>query len=131
MKNIKVKFKIRYIGEPFPKEIIENVEVESDSTEKEIEQQIKYYYQREIVRPEDSKISQTYPYEILENIKLNHLREFKLNELMAVSNDKLERLDKCTTREEKLKLIWMWIDHKRIGFNEFYIMINKIQKNPE
>jgi hypothetical protein len=126
MKNLKVKFKIRYIGEQFPKEIIEYVEVESDSNKKETDQQIKYYYQTEIVRPEDSKIGQTYPYEILENTRLKHLEEFKLNELMSVSIDKLDRLEKCTTKEEKLRLIWMWVDHKRIGFNEFYVMINKL-----
>lgn len=130
MKNIRVKFKIRYIGERFPKEIIENVEVESDSNEKEIDQQIKYYYQSEIVRPEDSKISQTYPYEILENTKLKHLEEFKLNELMVISNDKLERLEKCETNAEKIKLIWMWIENHRIGFSDFSILINKI-KNPQ
>ena len=78
MKTLKVKFKIRYIGEYLPKEIIENVEVESDSNEKEIDQQIKYYYNREIVQPEDSRISQTYPYEILENkSNLKHLKLYE------------------------------------------------------
>jgi hypothetical protein len=59
---------------------------------------------------------------------MKHIEEFKLNELMVVSNDKLEKLDKCTTKEEKLRMIWMWIEHHRIGFNEFYFMINKIDK---
>jgi hypothetical protein len=59
-------------------------------------------------------------------IIMKHLEEFKLNELMSVSIDKLDRLEKCTTKEEKLRLIWMWVDHKRIGFNEFYVMINKL-----
>lgn len=66
MKLIKVKFKIRYICEIEPKEIIENVEIESDSNDKETKEQINEYYFREIVFPETNKISQTYPYEILQ-----------------------------------------------------------------
>lgn len=57
---------------------------------------------------------------------MKHIEEFRLNELMAISNDKIERLEKCVTKEEKLKLIWMWVEHKRIGFNEFYVMVNKL-----
>jgi len=65
MKLIEVRFKIRYLLEEKVKVLIHKVEVESDSTDKELDQQITEYYWKEIVQPEDKKIAQTYPYEII------------------------------------------------------------------
>jgi hypothetical protein len=65
MITLKVEFKVRYIGEQLPKTIVELVDVESDSRPQEIIQQINEYYMVYIVRPENLKIGQTYPYKIL------------------------------------------------------------------
>jgi hypothetical protein len=51
MKLIEVRFKIRYLLEEKVKVLIHKVEVESDSTDKELDQQIKEYYWKEIVQP--------------------------------------------------------------------------------
>jgi len=65
MKQLKVKFYVRYVGEKLRKEFTHVVEVEVDSTPEEESEQIKEYYYKEIVFPETNKISQTYPYTLL------------------------------------------------------------------
>ena len=62
METKTVRFKVRYLGDKTPTYSIEEVDVEKDSTEKEIDEQIKWYYIRYIVT---EKVVETYPYEIL------------------------------------------------------------------
>ena len=44
MRTIKIGYKIRYKGHNFSKVKVEFIDVESDSNEKELDEQIKYYF---------------------------------------------------------------------------------------
>ena len=60
MKIVKVEFKYRIVGVVEPVTIICDVEVESDSNEKEMEQQVSEYYYKEIISYVTRECSETY-----------------------------------------------------------------------
>lgn len=62
MKTIKVKYSFRNVGDYYPQTIIENVDVEHDSNTLELDQQIKWYFNKFILT---SSMSEILPYEII------------------------------------------------------------------
>lgn len=64
MKTIKVKFKVRYVGDMFPTEKTDLVDVESDSTPDEVVLQVREHYNDYYVKYND-KVCETYEPEIL------------------------------------------------------------------
>ncbi len=61
MKTLKILFKVRYIGESYPQEFKELVDVELDSTPEEEKQQIREYYWDYYIKG-NQKVAQEYPY---------------------------------------------------------------------
>lgn len=64
MTTLRVLFKVRYQKEMYPQEFEELVDVESDSTPEEQDQQIKEYYYDYYIKLQD-RVAQTYLYTIL------------------------------------------------------------------
>jgi len=64
MKTLKVKFKYRLLGQYFPMITQELVNVESDSNEEEMQQQINFAY-KEFIKYIGNNVVEIYPYEIL------------------------------------------------------------------
>jgi hypothetical protein len=65
MKRLKIEFRTRMIGYQTPDVYTEEVDVESDSTPEEQDQQIREHYNKYYISGR-SNISQTYPYIILQ-----------------------------------------------------------------
>jgi len=60
---------------------------------------------------------------------MKHIKEFQLNENGSFSfRDNMEKLNKCNSEEEQLKLIWMWIKQEHINLKEFIELIKTINE---
>jgi len=64
MKTLRLKFKYRLLGQYFPNITTELVDVESDSTEEEITQQINVAYNN-FIKYIGNNVVEIYPFEIL------------------------------------------------------------------
>jgi hypothetical protein len=65
MKTLSIKFSFRKIGDITPKSILCKVDVEKDSTDTEIDQQIKLYFREYI---DEKSIVEILPYQIISTL---------------------------------------------------------------